>query len=156
MVKAHDRLMYIKLHRKTGCTVDLARHLDIPSYRTSPPYEILIVVDQSRLPPRLKAFARTMHIIQSTQEDQTAGVQDLDKTKALTSIRQLAERVSCDPKDMEYMPGKSDFLLLRAVPEPAKALDDLFHDSSAMVRLPLTTGDSKLTRSKAKGDVRMG
>jgi hypothetical protein len=97
-----------------------------------------------------------MHIIQSTQKDQTASVQDLDRTKALTSIRELAERVSCYREDMEYMPGRSNFLLLRAIPELAKALDDLFHDSSAMVRLSLTTGDSKLTRSKAKGDVGMG
>ncbi|OIW24963.1 hypothetical protein CONLIGDRAFT_636087, partial [Coniochaeta ligniaria NRRL 30616] len=148
--------MYIKLHRTTDCTVDLAHHLDIPSYRTSPPHEIFIIVDHSRLPQRLTAFTRTMHIIQSTQKDQTASVQDRDRTDVLTDIQKLAERVVSYREDMDPMPGRSNLLLHRAVSEPAQALDDLLHDSIAMVRLPLTIGDSKLTRSKAKGDVRMG
>ena len=85
-----------------------------------------------------------MYIIQSTQKYRTASVEDLDGTKVLTSIRELAERVSCCRKDMTYMPGRSNLLLLCAEPELAKPIDDLFH-STAMVRLSLTTGDSKLT-----------
>lgn len=47
----------------------------------------MIVGHAAGLPQELnKAFTRIMHIIQGTQNDQTASVKGLDRTKDLTTV----------------------------------------------------------------------